>query len=61
LQDFENLPAVKTGPTSHVWTKEEDKALLQYWTVKDKRAVAKVLGVCETVARRRYRELKGEL
>jgi hypothetical protein len=60
LEDLENLPEAKGGSTSHKWTGPEDEALLRFWPRKNKRAVAKILGVCETVARRRYHELTGE-
>ena len=60
LQDLENLPDVDSVYRGHIWTPEEDEALLRFWPVKNKRAVARTLGVCDTVARRRYRELKGE-
>ena len=59
LQDFENLPDTKSSKT-RMWTPEEDDALLRFWPVKNQRAVAKKLGVCENTARRRYRELRGE-
>jgi len=60
LQDLENLPDLESVEKGHKWTAEEDEALLRFWPRKNKRAVAKALGVCDTVARRRYRELAGE-
>ena len=60
FQDLENLPDVKSMEKGHKWTAEEDEALLRFWPRKNKRAVAKALGVCDTVARRRYNELTGE-
>jgi hypothetical protein len=60
LQDLENLPDMESVEKGHKWTAEEDEALLRFWPRKNKRAVAKALGVCDTVARRRYNELTGE-
>lgn len=54
---FESLPDVKLGVAGVQWTEDMDAALLKYWTVKRQCDVAKLLGVSEDTARKRYREL----
>ncbi len=46
-------------PRKDSWTPEIDAALVKYWPVKNKEQLAKVLGLSETRARKRYRELTG--
>jgi hypothetical protein len=59
LQRLEALPEASTSRARR-WTPEEDKALLLYWPVKRHCEVAKALGVAESTARQRYRELTNE-
>lgn len=56
LQDLENLPDIEVHQ-GYQFTKEQDEALLKYWNKKNKRDVARVIGVCVNTARARYREL----
>lgn len=53
------LEAIPAGHPSRRWssTPEQDAILLRYWPTKDKKNVAKILGVAESTARNRYREL----
>lgn len=60
LEELENLPDTKCGTREHHWTAQEDGILLNYWNRKDKRAVARAIGVCEGTARARYKELTRE-
>lgn len=53
---LEALPDVR-GSKQRKFSAEEDDALLRYWPVKRHEDVAKVIGVSESTARRRYREL----
>ena len=53
---FEELPDSNVGRAKN-WTKEMDAALLEYWPRKMQRDVARLLGVCDNVARARYRYL----
>jgi hypothetical protein len=58
LAAIEALPPLGIVTHSHVWTQEEDAALLRG---RERRArwddICKVIGICENVARARYREL----
>ena len=56
LQDLENLPDLEIHQ-GYQFTKEQDEALLKYWNKKNKRDVARVLGMCANTARDRYKEL----
>ncbi len=51
------LPEVGIGRHAPAFTPEENEALLKYWPIKSKSEVARILGVSEDTARKRYREL----
>ena len=59
IKDFERLPA-RSRYAGIEWTKEQDSLLLKYWPIKDQKAVARALGVCLKVARKRYQKLLTE-
>lgn len=54
------LPDARSGTPSHVWTEEEDKALLAGWESKGQVKVAKLIGLSVGVCRDRYDKLTGE-
>lgn len=61
LQELlEALPDSKEGAHATTWTKEEDAALLAAWPKKRHEDVARILGKCQNVCRRRYRELTND-
>jgi transcription initiation factor TFIIIB Brf1 subunit/transcription initiation factor TFIIB len=56
LNELDKLPPA--GDRKLVkWTPEMDQILLAYWEKKRQVAVAKIIGVCENTARKRYRML----
>ena len=57
FEAFEALPDARIGSAGTKWTDEMDDALRKYWKVKRQSDVAKLLGVSEDTARKRYREL----
>ena len=56
---FDQLPG-RSQYAGTLWTKEMDSLLLKYWPIKDQKAVARALGVCLKVARKRYQKLLTE-
>lgn len=60
LSVFEALPDAKSG-RGRAWTTDEDDVLRRFWMVKRQADVARLLRVSEDTARKRYRELTGEI
>jgi len=57
LQDRLDALPDKKNPIWKEWTPAMDKALLNYWPVKNHYAIAKALGVSSVTALLRYRKL----
>ena len=61
LQDLlDTLPDKKPGPPKAVWTDDQDALLLAGWNTKSRRSLAKIVGFCEGVCRKRYNKLMEE-
>jgi hypothetical protein len=57
LKALEELPNTRTGASGVYWTREMDDALLAHWKRARKEDVARIIGVAEDTARKRYRFL----
>jgi hypothetical protein len=57
LQDKLDALPDKKNPVWKEWTPAMDKALLNYWPIKNHEQVAKTLNVSPLTALRRYRKL----
>jgi len=61
LQDLlDTLPDKKLGPKRAEWTPDQDALLLAGWNTKSRRSLAKIVGFCEGVCRKRYNKLMEE-
>lgn len=60
LAELMAAPDCKKGGPGTRWTPEIDRLLLQFWPIKYKADVARIMGFSETTCRARYRELSGE-
>ncbi len=59
LQRIEKVKDAKIGCWGHKWKPWEDEVLRKFWQKKDKRELAKLIGVHVNTARNRYKELMG--
>lgn len=57
MAQFEALPAGGPNKPRHMWTEQEDKALLKYWPVKRQAEVARLLKLNISTCREQYRKL----
>ena len=59
LKRLEKVKDAKIGCGGHKWKPWEDEVLRKFWQKKDKRELAKLIGVHVNTARNRYKELMG--